>query len=197
MTQPEDGLSPPVIQAAVRELLGRHGFDVVSDGASTDFSIDRALLAEDPYSIIALVSYETWSELAHEWQNAQAELVGLIGKRLERAAPKAWDGYLILTCGTPAPDNDAVSAIERDTTRLRKIVGTADVLRTTSDVHRLMEAFLPISRDGVENDISDALAVLPELLKDDVPMEATRAVVEAFKRMEPPLEALHALGRTE
>lgn len=195
MTQPEDGLSPSVIQAAVRELLVGHGFNVVSDGASADFPIDRALLAEDPYSIIALVSYETWSELALEWQNAQAELVALIGKRLEKSAPKAWDGYLILTCGTPPPDKDAVSAIERDTTRLRKIVGTADALRTTSDINRMMEAFLPISRGGVENDISDALAVLPDLLKEDVPMAATRAVVEAFKRMEPPLEALHALGR--
>ena len=190
------GLSPTVIIAAAREMLANNGFRIGSESGLTPLQPGRSLLAEDDYSVIALVAYDTWSELQAEWGNAQAELDTLLAKRLARSAPKAWDGYLVLFCGAPTSDKGGVSAIERDTTRVRKIVATGEALRTTTDIIRVLDPFLPLTRPGTGAEIPDVLATLPELLKTEVPIAATEAVVNAFRTMEPPLERLHELGDT-
>jgi hypothetical protein len=169
---------------------------IASESALTAWEPGRSLLAEDDYSVIALVAYDTWSELQAGWADAQAELVTLLAKRLARSAPKAWDGYLVLFCGAPTSDNDGVSAIERDTTRVRKIVATGEALRTTGDIARVLDPLLPLARPGTGAEIPDVLATLAELLKTEVPIAATEAVVNAFRAMEPPLERLHELGDT-
>src|SRR6516162_6945677 len=189
-------LSPTVIIAAAREILANNGFRIASESEITAFQPGRSLLAEDDYSVIALIAYDTWSELQAEWGDAQAELVTLLAKRLARSAPKAWDGYLVLFCAAPTSDIGGVSAIERDTTRARKIVATGESLRTTTDIARVLDPFLPLARPGSGAEIPDVLATLPELLKTEVPIAATEAVVNAFREMEPPLERLHELGET-
>jgi hypothetical protein len=188
------GLSPTVIIAAAREILANNGFRIASESGLTALQPSRSLLAEDDYSVIALVAYDTWSELQAEWADAQAELVTLLAKRLARSAPKAWDGYLVLFCGAPTPDKGGIAAIERDTTRVRKIVATGEALKTTTDISRVLDPFLPLARPGTGAEIPDVLATLPELLKTEVPIAATEAVVNAFRAMEPPLERLHELG---
>jgi hypothetical protein len=190
------GLSPTVIIAAAREMLANNGFLIASQAGLTSLEPGRSLLAEDDYSVIALVAYDTWSDLQAGWADAQAELVTLLAKRLARSAPKAWDGYLVLFCGAPTSDNDGVSAIERDTTRVRKIVATGEALRTTADISRVLDPFLPLASPGTGAEVPDVLATLPELLKTEVPFAATEAVVNAFRAMEPPLERLHELGDT-
>jgi hypothetical protein len=189
-------LSPTVIIAAAREILSKNGFRIASESGLTALQPDRSLLAEDNYSVIALVAYDSWSELQAEWADAQAELVALLAKRLARSAPKAWDGYLLLLCGAPTSDNGGISAIERDTTRVRKIVATGGVLRTTTDISRVLDPFLPLAHPGTWAEIPDVLATLPELLKSEIPIAATEAVVNAFRTMEPPLERLHRLGES-
>jgi hypothetical protein len=190
------GLSPTVVIAAAREILANSGFRIASETGLTALEPGRSLLAEDDYSVIAIVAYDTWSQLQAEWADAQAELVTLLAKRLARSAPKAWDGYLVLFCDAPTSDSGGISAIERDTTRVRKIVATGEVLRTTADISRVLDPFLPLTRPGTEAEIPDVLATLPELLKREVPIAATEAVVNAFRAMEPPLERLHELGET-
>ena len=196
MVSDGSGLSTTVIIAAAREILANNGFLISSESGLTALQRGRSLLAEDDYSVIALVAYDTWSEVQAEWADAQAELVTLLAKRLARSAPKAWDGYLVLFCGAPTSDKDGVSAIERDTTRVRKIVATGEALRTTADISRVLDPFLPLARPGTGAEIPDVLAMLPELLKTEVPIAATEAVVNAFRAMEPPLERLHELGDT-
>jgi hypothetical protein len=196
MLSDASGLSPTVIVAAAREILANNGFVIASQSGLTALEPGRSLLAEDDYSVIALVAYDTWFELQAGWADAQAELVTLLAKRLARSAPKAWDGYLVLFCGAPTSDSDGVSAIERDTTRVRKIVATGEALRTTGDIARVLDPLLPLARPGTGAEIPDVLATLPELLKTEVPIAATEAVVNAFRAMEPPLERLHELGDT-
>ena len=192
---PERGdLTSAIALSAAREVLIGNGFRVAGEVGITTLQTDRSLLAEDDYSVIALVAYETWSELQEDWANAQAELVSLLARRLARSAPKAWDGYLVLLCTSPATDAAAASQIERDTTRVRKIVAAGDTLRTTADIARILDPFMPLERPGVGPEPLNILESLPSLLKDDVPIAATQAVVTAFKTMEPPLERLHALG---
>ena len=76
---------------------------------------------------------------------------------------------------------------------MRKIVATGDALKTTTDISRVLDPFLPLARPGTGAEIPDVLATLPELLKTEVPIAATEAVVNAFRAMEPPLERLHEL----
>ena len=196
MLSDSSGLSPTVIIAAAREVLSNSGFRIANESEITASEPGSSLLAEDDYSVIALVAYDTWSELQAKWAYAQAELVTLLAKRLARSAPKAWDGYLVLFCGAPTSNNSGISTIERDTTRVRKIVATGEALKTTADISRVLDPFLPLTRPGTEAEIPDVLATLPELLKREVPIAATEAVVNAFRAMEPPLERLHELGET-
>jgi hypothetical protein len=186
-------LTPTVIIAAAREILAANGFRISSESGLTTLQPSHSLLAEDDYSVLELVAYETWSELQAEWTDAQAELVALLAKRLARSAPKAWDGYLVLFCAAPTSDKVGISVIERDTARVRKIVATGEALRTTADISRVLDPFLPLARPGTGAEIPDVLATLPELLKTEVPVEATEAVVNAFRAMEPPLERLHEI----
>lgn len=194
MTDEQEPLTQSVVLRLTHTLLTSNGFRVTRGIESTDLPVDRTLLAEDEYSVIALVTYETWSELASDWTSAQAELVALLGQRLARSAPKAWDGYLVLICLGTAPDAAEVSKIERDTTRVRKIVATADTVRLTADLERLLDPFLPLPLLSFSAEVTDILRSLPELLMADVPPRATEAVISAFRQLEPPLERLHQLG---
>lgn len=193
----DNNLTPSVIIAVARELLSKNGFRIASEMGFPVLESRYALLAEDEYSVLVLAAYETWSELDNDWSNAQAELVGLFSKRLARSSPKAWDGYLVLMCPAPVQDHAAIAAIERDTTRVRKIVATGNVLRTTKDVERILDPFMPLELPGNWAQLQDVLESLPDVLRDDVPVLATQTVIDAFRSMEPPLERLHELGETE
>lgn len=187
-------LSPAVMIAAAREILSDNGFRIAGELGLTALQSERSLIAEDDYVVLAIVAYDTWSELESAWPDAQAELVGLLAKRLARSAPKAWDGYLVLLCSAPTSDKAAVSAIERDTTRVRKIVATGEALGATGDLLNVLDRFLPLREPPRGAGAADVLATLPDLLKPEVPVSATQAVVAAFRTMEPPLERLHDLG---
>jgi hypothetical protein len=194
MPPEENGFSSSVIITAARDHLAGNGFRVTQDVGFTALPIDRTLLAEDDYSVIAIVAYDSWAQLETEWSDAQAEFVGLLAKRLARSAPKGWDGYLILMCTGSAPNSAAISLIERDTMRVRKIVATADSVRTISDITRILDPFMPLELPGSNAKLPDILSSLPDLLKDTVPRRAVEAVISAFRSMEPPLERLNQLG---
>ena len=181
--------------ALAAEQLMMNGYRVVRDVGEESFPGEAALLAEDEYSVLALVVFETWAQLEADWPDAQAQLVDLLSRRLARSAPKAWDGYLLLLCGGSAPAS-AVSAIERDTTRLRKIVATADRLKTTGDLLRFLEIFFPLNVSSDAKGHEDILEALPEILESDAPREAVRVVIDAFRGMEPPLDRLHHWRRS-
>jgi hypothetical protein len=186
-------LSTSVLVALASELLADNGYRVVRDLTEFSHLSDRGLLAEDEFSVVSLVAYETWSQLEAEWLDAQADLVELLSRRLSRSAPKAWDGYLVLLCAGEPLDRQSIVQIERDTTRVRKIVATGDSLRTSSDVTRVLDLLLPLKLPEDLSALEDVLGSLPELLADSADPAAVRTVIDAFRSMDPPLERLHAL----
>ncbi len=193
MEPEQDRLSLSVLMSFASEQLSANGYRVVRDLGFRALPSDRALLAEDEYSVLAVVGYETWAQLEAEWPDAQADLVDLFSRHLARSAPKAWDGYLLLLCSGAAPDSGAISQIERDTTRIRKIVAAADTLRTTTNLTRILDVFMPLSIPETTIALPDVLDTLPELLRDRVAPSAVKTVIEAFQTMEPPLRRLHDL----
>ncbi len=187
-------LSAPIVLTVAEEVFSANGFRVTRNISGSSLPIDRTLLAEDEYSVIAVLTFDTWTQLTREWADAQAELTGLIAKGLAKSTPKAWDGYLVLMCLASAPSASEVEEIERDTTRLRKMIATADAIRTTSDVLRVLDPFLPIPIPDLAAVKSDVLSTLPELLQAEVPKEAVEVVIEAFREMQPPLERLNEIA---
>src|SRR5690606_7229189 len=116
-----------------------------------------------------------------EWLDAQADLVELLSRRLSRSAPKAWDGYLVLLCAGEPLDRQSIVQIERDTTRVRKIVATGDLLRTSNDVARVLDLLLPLKLPDDLSALEDILESLPELLAESANPAAVRTVINAFR----------------
>ncbi len=194
MSPDGSSLSASSMIALASETLSLNGFRVVRDMTDMKKLGDQALLAEDPYSVISIVAFETWQQLERDWTEAQADLVDLLGRRLSRSAPKAWDGYLVLLCaGEPSNRLDA-DRIERDTSRVRKIVATGSRLRTSADVTRALDLLLPLELPGNLSALEDVLDALPELMEKTVDRAKLKIVVDAFRDGEPPLERLHESG---
>jgi hypothetical protein len=187
-------LSTSVLVALANEVLAGNGYRVVRDLTEFAHLSDRGLLAEDEFSVISVVAFETWPQLEAEWLDAQADLVELLSRRLSRSAPKAWDGYLVLLCAGEPLDRQSIVQIERDTTRVRKIIATGDMLRTSNDVARVLDLLLPLTLPEDLSALDDVLESLPELIATSADPTAVRIVIDAFRSMEPPLERLHALG---
>ena len=185
-----DPLSLSVILALFEEQLGANGYETTRS-PPVRIPGDQCLVAEDPYNVIAITGFTTWAQLASQWPDAQSALVELLASRLSKSAPKAWDGYLVLICESAPPDGSEVVKIERDTTRVRKIVGTTETLHTTSDVLRLLDPFLPLPTDTGSEAFDDILEMLPEIMRNEVAPEAVQEVIKAFRALEPPLERLH------
>lgn len=187
-------LTTSELLALASAQLSSNGYRVVRDIAGTAHSADRGLLAEDATSVVSVIAFETWQQLETEWRDAQADLVDLLSRRLQRSAPKAWDGYLVLLCISPPTDHYAAARIERDTTRLRKIVAAGEMLRTIKDIETVLDVLTPLELPNAVAALDDVLEALPELIGGGIDPAAVKAVVDAYRDMEAPLERLHALG---
>lgn len=194
MSPDGSSLSASSMIALASETLSLNGYRVVRDMTDMKKLGDQALLAEDAYSVISVVAFETWQQLEQEWTEAQADLVDLLARRLSRSAPKAWDGYLVLLCASEPLDRLDADRIERDTSRVRKIVATGSGLRTSADVTRALDLLLPLELPGNLSALEDVLDGLPELMENTVDRAKLKIVVDAFREGEPPLERLHESG---
>lgn len=187
-------LSASSLLAAVSEFLADGGYNRIEGAREHDWGSMGARLFEDPYGIVAVVVYDTWSDLFTAWPNAQATLVEIISKHLSQSEAKAWDGYLVLlTPGMPSGDGrKAADAIRNDTSRVRKLLATGEELRSLADVERAVLPLLPLAESELEEQRS-VLEMLPPLLaQKGVPEDAVRVVVEAFAEQHPLVESLHA-----
>jgi hypothetical protein len=189
---PPEFLPVSAVLALFEEQLGTNGYQTTRSPSVT-FPGDQLVVAENPYNVIAITGFATWAQLASQWFDAQSALVELLGSRLTKSDAKAWDGYLVLICESAAPSAADVARIERDTTRVRKIVGTSDTLHTTDDALRLLDPFLPLPTDTGDQAFEDILGMLPNIMRDDVSPEAVQVVIDAFRALEPPLQRLHDL----
>ena len=185
-------LNPTTLLASSAEFLTEAGYRLVTSEDARDWRTAHSRLFEDPYSLVSVVVYDTWSELAEGWPDAQARLVDTMATRLRKTEPKTWDGYVVLlTPGYSGSNSRNVSLIRYDTTRVRKLVATGEDLKALGDVKRAILPLLPLSTVGLEP-FRDMLAVLKEALatrgiaKDD----AERAI-SAFSKNESILLALY------
>ena len=197
MSPSGSSLSASSMIALASETLSQNGFRVVREMSDMKRLGDQALLAEDSYSVISVVAFETWQQVEKDWTEAQADLVDLLGRRLSRSAPKAWDGYLVLLCAGEPSDRLEADRIERDTSRVRKIVATGSQLRTSADVPRALDPLLPLELPANLSSLEDVLDALPDIMENTVERAKLKIVVDAFRDGEPPLERLHesAYGR--
>ena len=189
----EPALTTSQLLAAASDLLSSGGYNAVEPVGGWPAT---SRLFEDPYGIVAVVVYETWSELAGAWPDAQGRFVELISSHLDRPEPKSWEGYLVLLTPAPSPlsARPDLAQIRYDTNRVRKLVAAGDDLATLDDVETALLPLLPLKVDAQVEMGAGLIDRLPDLLaRRGIDVGASRAVVEAFKANESILERLHEI----
>ena len=185
-------LNSTTLLASSAEFLTAAGYRLVASEAARDWQTANSKLFEDPYSLVGVVVYDTWSELAEGWPDAQARLVDTMATRLRKTEPKTWDGYVVLlTPGYAGSNSRHVSLIRYDTTRVRKLVASGEDLRALGDVRRAILPLLPLLTVGLEP-FRDMLAVLKETLATrGIARDDAERVISAFSKNESILLALY------
>lgn len=189
-------LTSSQLLAAASEYLTAGGYSVAEVSAVRPGS---SRVFEDPFGIVSVNVYDTWSEMQTSWNEAQGLLVELMSTHLTRPEPKAWEGYLVLLCPTPVPvqDRNQVANLRYDTNRVRKLVATGDDLETLEDVRSALLPLLPLEVKPPSASGSGLLDRLPELLHDHgIEPSITRVVVDAFVANDSIVERLHAFRTT-
>jgi hypothetical protein len=158
------GLTVSSLRAAAVEVLTGAGYREVSDPPAS--SREHGGVYEDPYSIVGIGIFETWSALAAGWLDLQAALAELISENFARSDPKAWEGYLVLLTPSFVPTASAQEAneIRRDTQHVRKLLGAGDEIASLGQVQRLLLPLLPLDLPDAHARSSDALSALPPIL---------------------------------
>lgn len=189
--------TPTDLLAAASSALESGGYARVAEDRLNGWQSGNGRLYEDAYGVVAIIVFETWSGLRSGWTNAQATLVELMSEYLGKEDAKAWEGYLVLlTPGEPDLETgvDERESIRYDTSRVRKLVATGEELGSLLDVERVLLPVLPLNgQAAVPDPERSILDLLPELLaSDDVDPEAVSALIDAFQKQRPLLEALHS-----
>ena len=187
-----ESLTTTNLLAAASGLLLSGGYQQVHERSVDDrWRASNVRLFEDRFGIVAIVVYETWRDLLSRWPDAQAALVDLISQNVSSNDAKAWEGYLVLlTLGVGS--HSEVNTIRYDTSRVRKLVATGDDLRILADVERALLPLLPLGDVPLVAEQDSALEMLPQLLqRRNIPEEAVRLIVLAFREQQPLLEQLH------
>lgn len=172
---------------------GDHAQPLFASGGS-------ARVYEDPYSVVAVYTYDSPDQLLHSWPDAQGEFVSALAPFLSPDEDKSWDGYLVLLAlELPDPhDAEAISRVAYDTTHVRKLVATGEGLKTLSDVARALLPLLPLQAAERSEDASSNLDLLPDVLSGKgVPQEVTRLLLHAFEAQRPMITALYDIEKAQ
>lgn len=180
--------------AAASACLRSNSYVEVGGSQLGSWPLDAARVYEDAYSVVALLVYESWAELASNWTDAQAALVELMSAHMTSADPKSWEGYLVLLTPGVAPGEDfaSVADIRYDVSRVRKLVATGDELAQIGDVERALLPLLPMRQPSSAHGDGSVLDLLPDLLAEHgIDKSAVKIVIEAFAAQRPLVESLH------
>lgn len=187
-------LTTTALLAAAQSTLLEADFKLLNTDAADAWLSDRARLLQNRYSVAMLVTFETWENLVETWPDYQSATVEAMSQFLRQGEAKAADGYLVLLTPSAVPTGHTSGAnqIRSDTSRLRKLLGTGDELRTISDVRKVLAPLLPLSIRPGDDLEESGLDALPRILQEHgVEAAATRTVVDAFKANEPIMPRLH------
>lgn len=186
--------------ATVSEILLAAGFGQVDPSRVGDWPPPGARVFEDPYSVAAVVAYETWADLETNWLNAQAALVELLSTHFRRDDAKAWEAYLVLMTPSVIPQGSRAEAlsIRSNTTHTRKLLITGEDVISIDDVEGGLLPLLPLPDDAVDHRRGSALDMLPDLLeRRGIRRDAITTVIEAFSEQQPIAERLYELVEGE
>ncbi|HEY4934093.1 MAG TPA: hypothetical protein VII23_21215 [Terriglobales bacterium] len=194
MTDSSADFTPTDLIAAAAQVLTDGGYHEIPRRFQ-GWDTPSSRLFENEYNIVGVVVFGTCGELLQTWPDLQGSLVDVISRHIGREESKAWDGYLVLLSPGVAPSSGtAIDNIRYDTTRVRKLVATGDDLRNPTDVERVVRPLLPLSQERGALSHESALDLLPRLLEaQDIPMETTQVLVDAFREQLPLLERLHQM----
>jgi len=146
---------------------------------------------EDVRSVVGVVFFRSWTQLASNWPGAQAALVDRISSRFKRSDAKSWDGYLVLLTSDGAPTAEAVADVRRDTSRLRKLVGTGSDLTSIESVAEVLLPVLPLELDGAESLQSSLLERIPGMVEaHGVDPDLAAAAIASFEANRSPMEGI-------
>ena len=195
MTNSSLGFTSTDLIAAASQTLIDGGYRQIGRKFQ-EWDTQTSRLFEDEYGVVGIVVFDTCAELIQTWPDVQGTLVDVISRYVGKGESKSWDGYLVLLSPGIAPSRSAViEDIRRNTTRLRKLVATADELKSPLDVERVLRPLLPLPRERANIAQESALDLLPRLLAEQkIPEDVTRVLVEAFREQSPLLERLHQKG---
>lgn len=189
-----DVLTTTGLLAAAQSALLEAGYRLVDGANGQSPPYDRARLLQNQYSVVMVATFETWENLVESWPDYQSATVESMSKFLKRGEAKAADGYLVLLTPGAVPIAEVANAnrIRSDTSRLRKLLGTADELRSISDVPKILASLLPLSIHPTDGSGEGSLDALPRILEQHgIDQSATRTVVDAFKANAPIMPRLH------
>lgn len=192
MTDSSLGFTSTDLIAAASQTLVDGGYQQIAKRFQ-EWDTPTSRLFEDEYGIVGVVVFDTCAELLRSWPDLQAALVDVISRHVGKEEAKSWDGYLVLLSPGIAPsEGNTIDEVRYNTTRLRKLVATADDLKSSTDVERVLRPLLPLPHDRANVGHESALDLLPRLLADQkIPEDVTRALIEAFREQSPLLERLH------
>jgi hypothetical protein len=180
--------------AAAADILEGSGYRPVPRDRIGSWPGPGARVYEDPYSVAALVAYDTWGDLAVGWLDAQAALVELISSYFARGEAKTWEGYLVLLTPSVLPRAAQLQAadIRTNTRHVRKLVATGDDVRSVGDVSRTLLPLLPLEPEAGAAPEASALDLLPDLLgAKGIDRAAVQVAIDAFRSQESLVERLH------
>ena len=183
--------------SAARETLVRNGFAEVTLYSLAKIDSSNQGIFEDPYSLVSIVVFETWSDLFREWSEAQASFVELISEHISKDEKKRWDCYLVLWTPDfiPPAELEERQLIRYDTGRVRKLIASGEEIRELADVATALLPLLPIAENVSASTQESVLDRIPALLESkELPQTIIRAVVEAFEKQESLVEAIHNYG---
>lgn len=182
------------ILASTTQVLETNGYQRIDINLSEYWDISNVRLFEDNYSVVAVVIYNTWEEIAGRWIEAQASFVELISKYFSSSDAKSWEGYLVLlTPGTVIQHTkNTPTDIRYDISRVRKLVGTGDDIKTLDDIEQILLPLLPLQIETIDDVSESLLEMLPKLLSSDgIDEKAVDIVVKAFIEQKPIVDSLH------
>lgn len=180
--------------AAASSVLEQNGYRQVRPDATERWPGSAGRVYEDPYSVAAVLVYETWRDLADEWPQAQAALAELMSAHFGRDDAKAWEAYLVLLTPSVLPSEAHSMALDirRDTAHVRKLLATGEELQHLADIERALLPLLPLPAEVAVIEERSVLDLLPGLLsKRGVSESAVRVTTRAFLDQEPIVESLH------
>ena len=147
------------------------------------FISTEALLAEDPYFVLLVVTSQTLEELEILESTASAHLAGRLTER--PLGDKAWDGYVVLLAQERLQDVDDTTGVYDllyDVSNVRRIVGMG-IKPHVESVRQALRPFLRLERLEVREVLTDVFDdLIDALATEGIDRRDAAAAIADFRR---------------